>query len=68
MPYFSYPPHRKNGYATEAAHALAAYGFTTCRLSNIFACTPKLNISSIEEMERLGMCFVTTLFYPAQSF
>jgi ribosomal-protein-alanine N-acetyltransferase len=47
--------HRGQGYATEAAGALAAYGFDTLQLHRIFATTNSDNNASWRVMERLGM-------------
>jgi RimJ/RimL family protein N-acetyltransferase len=49
------PAHRGNGYATEAAAALIAYGFGEMRLARIVATTMRDNHASIAVMRRLGM-------------
>ena len=49
------PSHRGNGYATEAAAALIAYGFGEMRLARIVATTMRDNHASIAVMRRLGM-------------
>jgi len=46
---------RGQGYATEAARALMAYGFTTLGLHRISADTTGPNVASWRLMERLGM-------------
>jgi RimJ/RimL family protein N-acetyltransferase len=47
--------HRRHGYATEAARALIAYGFTELRLRRIVATTSYDNAASIRVMEKAGM-------------
>jgi RimJ/RimL family protein N-acetyltransferase len=47
--------HRGQGFATEAARALVAYGFTTLGLHRIQATTDSDNPASRKVMERLGM-------------
>lgn len=49
------PAHRGNGYATEAAAALIAYGFGEMRLQRIVATTEPANTASQAVMRRLGM-------------
>ncbi|MFI5050524.1 MAG: GNAT family N-acetyltransferase [Gaiellales bacterium] len=49
------PAHRGNGYATEAAAALIAYGFGEMRLQRIVATTEHANTASQAVMRRLGM-------------
>ena len=49
------PAHRGNGYATEAAAALIAYGFGEMRLQRIVATTEHTNTASQAVMSRLGM-------------
>ncbi len=49
------PAHRGNGYATEAAAALIAYGFGEMRLQRIVATTEHANTASQAVMSRLGM-------------
>jgi ribosomal-protein-alanine N-acetyltransferase len=44
-----------HGYATEAARAAMAYGFTTVRLSEVVSITTRTNGRSIAVMRRLGM-------------
>ncbi|KTD04820.1 acetyltransferase [Legionella geestiana] len=44
-----------NGYATEAAKAVLAYGFKTCALEEILAWTVPENFKSIRVMEKIGM-------------
>ncbi len=43
------------GYATEAAKAALAYGFTTLRLPEIIAFTASTNLASQSVMRRIGM-------------
>jgi RimJ/RimL family protein N-acetyltransferase len=43
------------GYATEGAKAVLAYGFTHCGLDEIVAFTVPQNLRSIRVMEKLGM-------------
>lgn len=47
--------YRKQGFATEAARALMAYGFSELGLHRIQAITSNLNADSWGVMERLGM-------------
>ena len=47
--------HRGQGYATEAAGALIAYGFYSLGLRRIHADTGIDNLASMRMMERLGM-------------
>jgi RimJ/RimL family protein N-acetyltransferase len=47
--------HRGQGYVTEGAGALMAYGFATLGLHRIYATTSNINIMSWRVMERLGM-------------
>ena len=47
--------YRGQGYATEAARALMAYGFTRLGLHRIHADTNSDNLPSLRVMERLGM-------------
>ena len=49
------PAYRGNGYATEAAAALIAYGFGEMRLQRIVATTEHANTASQAVMSRLGM-------------
>jgi RimJ/RimL family protein N-acetyltransferase len=49
------PAHRGNGYATEAATALVAYGFREMNLQRIVATTEHTNTASQAVMRRLGM-------------
>ena len=44
-----------NGYATEAARSLLAYGFADCGLEEIISFTLPVNLRSRAVMERLGM-------------
>ncbi len=48
-------PYWGNGYCTEAARAVIAYGFTTLKLNRIFAMYMTRNPSSGRVMEKLGM-------------
>lgn len=48
-------PYWKNGYCTEAAHAVLEYGFTVLRLNRIFATFMTRNPASGRVMEKLGM-------------
>jgi RimJ/RimL family protein N-acetyltransferase len=50
-----FPDHWGNGYATEAARALVAYGFSELQLARIVATTENDNLRSIGVMKRLGM-------------
>ena len=47
--------HRGQGYVTEGARALMAYGFATLGLHRIYATTSDVNTGSWRVMERLGM-------------
>jgi ribosomal-protein-alanine N-acetyltransferase len=47
--------HRGQGYATEAAKGLLAYGFRELRLHRVKAATTSANVASRRVMERLGM-------------
>jgi [ribosomal protein S5]-alanine N-acetyltransferase len=49
------PAHRGQGYATEAARALADYAFASLGLKHVVALTASDNTSSIAVMRRLGM-------------
>jgi RimJ/RimL family protein N-acetyltransferase len=49
------PAHWGQGYATEAAQALMAYGFTTLGLAALYAVTLPDNTRSIRVTQRLGM-------------
>lgn len=44
-----------HGYATEAAHAAVAFGFTTLALPEIVSFTVPANLPSQRVMERIGM-------------
>jgi RimJ/RimL family protein N-acetyltransferase len=48
-------PHRRQGYAAEAAQALVEYAFTNLNLRRILATTAYDNEGSIGVMRRLGM-------------
>jgi RimJ/RimL family protein N-acetyltransferase len=47
--------HWGHGYATEAATAWLAYGFTVLRLPRVISVTDQPNVRSIAVMKRLGM-------------
>jgi ribosomal-protein-alanine N-acetyltransferase len=47
--------YRSQGYITEGARALVAYGFATLGLHRIYATTSNINSRSWRVMERLGM-------------
>ncbi|HEY0389945.1 MAG TPA: GNAT family N-acetyltransferase [Gaiellales bacterium] len=49
------PAHRGNGYATEAARAVAEYAFSELGLARIVATTERTNAPSQAVMRRLGM-------------
>jgi [ribosomal protein S5]-alanine N-acetyltransferase len=49
------PAHRGNGYATEAAAAVIAFGFGAMNLRRIVATTTRDNEASMAVMRRLGM-------------
>jgi RimJ/RimL family protein N-acetyltransferase len=49
------PGWHRQGYATEAAHALLTYGLTTLQLHRIIATCQPENIASFRVMEKLGM-------------
>jgi ribosomal-protein-alanine N-acetyltransferase len=54
--YYAFDPaHQRQGYATEAAAALARYAFTELRLRRIVATTTYDNAASIGVMRKLGM-------------
>ena len=47
--------YRHQGYATEAAHALVAYGLAELGLVRLVAFTDKANAASLKVMQKLGM-------------
>ena len=47
--------YRNQGYATEAAQALVAYGFADLGLARLVAFTDKANAASLKVMQKLGM-------------
>lgn len=49
------PRHQRQGYATEAARALVAYGFESWHLRRLVATTTHANVGSIGVMAKLGM-------------
>ncbi|WP_239470610.1 GNAT family N-acetyltransferase [Archangium violaceum] len=49
------PARQRQGYATEAAHALVDHAFGTLKLGRILAGTQRDNRASIAVMRRLGM-------------
>lgn len=49
------PRHWGNGYATEAARAMIAFGFDRLRLARIFSIADPRNAASVAVMRRLGM-------------
>jgi RimJ/RimL family protein N-acetyltransferase len=49
------PAHRRRGYATEAAAAMAAFAFDVLRVERLVATTERDNGASIGVMRRLGM-------------
>ncbi|HZY69156.1 MAG TPA: GNAT family protein, partial [Devosia sp.] len=53
--YILHPDAHGQGYATEAARALTAFGFGTMRLHRIFARCDARNGRSERVMQRLGM-------------
>jgi len=50
-----FPEHWGRGFATEAAAAMVAYGFSQLRLRRIVATTEHDNARSLDVMRRLGM-------------
>lgn len=52
-----------NGYITEAAHCLLAYGFETLNLETIYSFAVPMNRRSIAVMKRLGMERASALDY-----
>jgi len=54
------------GYATEAARAVAAYGFQTLRLPEILAIAAVGNVRSHAVMKKLGMVFDREFDNPAE--
>ena len=50
-----HPDHQGRGYATEAAHALLAYSFTTLHAHRVIATCQPENIASWRVMEKLGL-------------
>ena len=50
--------HWGNGYATEAARAVLAYGVETLRLTRIMAVSYEANVGSVRVIEKLGLEFV----------
>ena len=51
------PKYWGNGFATEASHAILAYGFDKLNLNRIIAIAMKENKASIRVMEKVGMEF-----------
>lgn len=51
------PKYWGKGYATEASHAILAYGFNNLQLKQIIAIALKENKASIRVMEKVGMKF-----------
>ncbi|MGE7839180.1 GNAT family N-acetyltransferase [Lysinibacillus sp. NPDC093712] len=49
------PAYYRQGYASEAAHALLDYGFTKMKLHRIIATCQPENIASYRVMEKIGM-------------
>ena len=49
------PTHQRQGYATEAARALAGYAFAALKVRRLVATTGDDNIASIGVMRKLGM-------------
>jgi ribosomal-protein-alanine N-acetyltransferase len=49
------PAYQRQGYASEAAQALAGYAFKTLNLKRIVATTSYANLGSIGVMRKLGM-------------
>jgi RimJ/RimL family protein N-acetyltransferase len=54
----------KNGYATEAGQALLDFGFESCKIPKIFACTNSGHIDSRRVMHRLDMQLDDTFHFP----
>jgi RimJ/RimL family protein N-acetyltransferase len=61
MGYWIGLPYWNNGYATEAAAAVVAYGFDTLRLHRIHACHLARNPASGRVMQKVGMIREGTL-------
>ena len=57
-------PYWGRGYATEAARAAVAFGFTEARLEEIVSFTVPANRRSIAVMERLGMTYAGEFEHP----
>ena len=53
-----------HGYATEAARAAVAFGFTEAGLEEIVSFTVPANCRSVAVMERLGMTYAGTFEHP----
>ncbi|HEY7492413.1 MAG TPA: GNAT family N-acetyltransferase [Candidatus Tectomicrobia bacterium] len=53
--YAFFPAYQRQGYATEAVRALAAFAFNVLQLQRIVATTTYENVRSIGLMRRLGM-------------
>jgi len=51
--------HRNNGYAAEAAGAIAAFAFDTLRVARLVATTEHENAASIAVMRKIGMTIET---------
>jgi RimJ/RimL family protein N-acetyltransferase len=53
--YAFFPAHQRQGYATEAVHALIAFAFNVLQLRRIVATTTYDNLRSMGVMRRVGM-------------
>ena len=53
------PDHRRKGYATEAAAALASFAFDRLRVERLVATTERGNPASVAVMRKLGMAVET---------
>jgi RimJ/RimL family protein N-acetyltransferase len=53
--YTIHPSYWGQGYATEAAHGLLAFGFGELRLHRIWADCDPANLASVRVLEKLGM-------------
>jgi RimJ/RimL family protein N-acetyltransferase len=54
LAYFFHPDHWGNGYATEAARRMVAYGFDERRLDKVWARVLAFNDASARVLERVG--------------
>ncbi|QDU12039.1 GNAT family N-acetyltransferase [Gimesia aquarii] len=58
-------PFWNQGYATEGARVALEFGFTQCKLSEIFSFTVPANLASRRVMEKIGMSYLCDFDHPA---